>query len=1000
MPLILADRVRDTTTTTGTGTVTLSGTAPTGYQNFSVIGNGNTTYYTINAGSQWEVGIGTYSSTGPTLSRDTVLESSNANALVDFAAGTKDVFVTYPADKSVNYDENNNVGIGTTAPADRLDIASGSLRFSGTGQRILGDMSSGTFTDRLAFQTITTNSATNVHAIPNGSATQSGFKAESDPTFANGQFVAMDIVGGSDARFNSSIRGTGSYVPMTFWTSASERLRIDTSGNVGIGTTAPVSAFGRSLHVFNDANTGTVASNTILVVESANRNAVIDLSGSASSTNSVVFSDTVGTGLASIASEVANQNLLFRSGGTTERMRIDSSGNLLVGTTSNPDSARMVVSGGSITHASTQLNMRPGTATQYEFVNRNGAGFDFYVNNASNLAARIDASGNVGIGTTAGLARLRVAAGGTVTVPKLGDVTNYPAFISNPDPSYGLGIGVNPGDGRVWLQSQRSDTSVAYNLTLNEAGGNVGIGTTSPGVRLDVAGSVRVSNTQSMQFRNAAGTGVAYFTLQSDDNFVVYNAAGTPISSFTQGATNIAIYGSNGNNRMQVDSINNVTSWNVNGSERVRINSSGEFLVGTSSGGRTVCINSTDNWIRQQNASRSWLIGMGTAGAYNIFDETGGGTRLAIDTSGNWFGTNAIILGGGFNFDNRIEVGQGRTGNNFAYIDLIGDTTYTDFGLRLLRGNGGANTFSQLYHRGTGDFAIGNVDAAALTFRTSDAERMRITSAGNVGIGTSSPTGRLDILSTAAGGAAYMRVANGSGAADSYAAISFDPGNNGFNVRDAQIRAINNGSNAVSLTFLVANGDTPNEAMRISPARNVGIGTSSPAERLSVNSAAGSGAVGSFTNTSAGSSLGGVVSSINAGGNNTNSYHYIGVTQTVAIWYLYGNGTTSYTSDIRVKKNVETTRDGYLDDVCKLRVVKYNWYNDSDDTPRELGFIAQEVEQVFPGLVQDAMHPTKDGVCHKVLKGSVMMPIMLKALQEANEKIDALAARVAQLEGN
>jgi hypothetical protein len=104
MPLNLADRVRDTTTTTGTGTVTLSGTAPTGYQNFSVIGNGNTTYYTINAGSQWEVGIGTYSSTGPTLSRDTVLASSNGNALVNFTAGIKDVFVTYPAGKSVTTD--------------------------------------------------------------------------------------------------------------------------------------------------------------------------------------------------------------------------------------------------------------------------------------------------------------------------------------------------------------------------------------------------------------------------------------------------------------------------------------------------------------------------------------------------------------------------------------------------------------------------------------------------------------------------------------------------------------------------------------------------------------------------------------------------------------------------------------------------------------------------------------------------------------------------------
>lgn len=99
MALILADRVKDTTTTTGTGTVTLSGTAPAGFQNFSVIGNGNTTYYTIAGGTQWEVGIGTYTSSGTTLSRDTVLSSSNSDALVDFSAGTKDVFVTLPSER-------------------------------------------------------------------------------------------------------------------------------------------------------------------------------------------------------------------------------------------------------------------------------------------------------------------------------------------------------------------------------------------------------------------------------------------------------------------------------------------------------------------------------------------------------------------------------------------------------------------------------------------------------------------------------------------------------------------------------------------------------------------------------------------------------------------------------------------------------------------------------------------------------------------------------------
>lgn len=100
---VLADRVKETTTTTGTGTVTLLG-ASTGYQSFSAIGNGNTTYYTIagQTGSEWEVGIGTYTSSGTTLARTTVISSSNSGSLVNFSAGTKDVFVTYPAEYTAN----------------------------------------------------------------------------------------------------------------------------------------------------------------------------------------------------------------------------------------------------------------------------------------------------------------------------------------------------------------------------------------------------------------------------------------------------------------------------------------------------------------------------------------------------------------------------------------------------------------------------------------------------------------------------------------------------------------------------------------------------------------------------------------------------------------------------------------------------------------------------------------------------------------------------------
>ena len=118
MALVIADRVKDSTTTTGTGTVTLSGTAPTGFQNFSVIGNTNTTYYCIahQTADEWEVGVGTYASSGTTLARTTVLSNSSATqpSALSFSAGTKDVFVTYPSAKSVNLDASGNAtALGT-----------------------------------------------------------------------------------------------------------------------------------------------------------------------------------------------------------------------------------------------------------------------------------------------------------------------------------------------------------------------------------------------------------------------------------------------------------------------------------------------------------------------------------------------------------------------------------------------------------------------------------------------------------------------------------------------------------------------------------------------------------------------------------------------------------------------------------------------------------------------------------------------------------------------
>lgn len=99
MALVLADRVQETTNTTGTGTLTLAG-ASSGFQSFAAIGNGNTTYYAISSGAAWEVGIGTYTSAGTTLSRDTIIASSAAGAAITVAAGAT-VFCTYPAEKAI-----------------------------------------------------------------------------------------------------------------------------------------------------------------------------------------------------------------------------------------------------------------------------------------------------------------------------------------------------------------------------------------------------------------------------------------------------------------------------------------------------------------------------------------------------------------------------------------------------------------------------------------------------------------------------------------------------------------------------------------------------------------------------------------------------------------------------------------------------------------------------------------------------------------------------------
>jgi len=127
MPLILADRVKESSTTAGTGTLTLAGAAG-GFRSFAAIGNGNTTYYTIvdNTTGAFEVGIGTYTASGTTLSRDIVLSNSlGTTALISFAANAKDVFVTYPA-KYAETIQKSTTYLANAAPDNGLWLNSNS----------------------------------------------------------------------------------------------------------------------------------------------------------------------------------------------------------------------------------------------------------------------------------------------------------------------------------------------------------------------------------------------------------------------------------------------------------------------------------------------------------------------------------------------------------------------------------------------------------------------------------------------------------------------------------------------------------------------------------------------------------------------------------------------------------------------------------------------------------------------------------------------------------
>ena len=189
MSLVLNDRVQQTGTANTTVSFTLSATT-TAYQSFAVVGNGNTTYYAATDGTNWEVGLGTYSTTGPTLTRTTILSSSNSNTAVTFS-GSVTVWCDYPASKAVIQDSSNNV-TGYAISGGTIDntVIGATTPAAGTFNTLIGGKSSTTYvtiTGDASYPMIQATGGTNTPLVlsPLGTGALQAQKTDSTATGGN-----------------------------------------------------------------------------------------------------------------------------------------------------------------------------------------------------------------------------------------------------------------------------------------------------------------------------------------------------------------------------------------------------------------------------------------------------------------------------------------------------------------------------------------------------------------------------------------------------------------------------------------------------------------------------------------------------------------------------------------------------------------------------------------------------------------------------------------------
>jgi trimeric autotransporter adhesin len=1048
------------------------------------------------------VGIGTNSPSAQfevyNVSTARIRVNSNAN-LADFAQNGTSLFVSNNANGPMILQTNNtermridgsgNVGIGTSSVDARLTVqgptAQSSFTGAAYGAALLRGASSVTNYTNLDFATAASLPAARIGMLfsSSGSSLQFGTSnnygsgvtntamtidpsgnvgiGTSTPTSAT-TGTALNVFGSTNAgiRANSAtvtmdmfVAGTtgfiqtGSNHSLAIRTNSVTRMILDTSGNVGVGTTSSTIT-----DKFTVAGAGEVGG----ISDAGSKESAIRVSsvgGAANDGGQIEFGAGFGSyaqsyfagikGLLNNGSSNSTGNLAFYTRNAvsdtslTERMRITSAGDVFVGGTTGAvlgyEKFSVYGSGSFKTTSSSALGLwntaSSGLMTFYTDVGTLGgtvssSSGSLSITGGTNLFLSSGGSSVVTINTN-GIERIRATAGGAV----------------------GIGTSV-PGNNNLLTVGTITGVTTASMVVLQ--GGNT--------ITNNFGNCIEFGHSNAAGYRASlgawVGTGAPFIALCCE--------AGTTSNTFrTRGLTGTVIYNDTGGATV-FSSVTNPNADNQTAVERMRITNGGNVGIGTSSPSNTLQVtNGTNTQIRVSESTLSFWFDMGRDGSDGLFQINGnqgsgykwfnaGSEVMRINSSGNvGIGTNSPAQ----KLDVRGNAVIG-TGAGQALLYVNGGNSGTSGGAAITFGGagsfinafgyssailGGAYSPDLLTYAGGGNIVLGSAANIIFSNNGRTTEYMRITSAGNVGIGTSSPSAKLDVRYTSftptssigtiiaeestawsqgiqfyinnAGTFNSSRPSGAIGAANSAglwltsgAIVTNDPDSpNGFTAQagSASIyRPVSGAHVWFGNTSLTAgNTFTATERMRIDANGNLLFGTADSAETTGVGVKFISSATLPIIRT--------VLNRADTAGVNTFLLYNTNATNNAYRFYVNVNGgiynfsgNNSNLSDERTKTNIELASN-YLNKICSIPVKLFNYKDEANGEQKTLGVIAQDVEAVAPELVNnEGFGETKEGEQPlKSIYTTDMMFAMMKAIQEQQTLINQLTTRLNALEG-